>query len=478
MRLKEDQMYDRVLAGDAGSNGHFFFGVTTTGIYCLPSCGARKPLRKNIRFFATPDAARASGLRPCRKCRPDDFARGADPVRETVEALVAEMRANPAAFADVRAVARRSGFGPTRLFELFRLHYHATPADVLLRARLEAAKARLRDSRAGIAQIAADVGFESLSAFHEQFRRHAGLTPAGYRDLGGSGAAQFELALPAGYPLRYLLRALGRDPHSLSERLVGDVYTAGVQLSAGPARLTLRFAPEAVRVESTGSNAVEVHAIVVAMLGLDQDAAGFARLAKKLGFERLVAGRQELRVTQTPTAFDGLLWAIIGQQINMPFAFLLRRRLTELAGRPLPGDDLLHAPPTPAGVAALSESDLLPLQFSRQKAAYVIDTARLVAAGRLDLEALRASSATRAERALLAVRGLGPWSVNYLMMRSLGFADCVPYGDTGVTSALQALMNLEERPDVPATRRLMAVFAPWRSLATLHLWQLLQPEPS
>src|SRR6185369_11204968 len=117
-------------------------------------------------------------------------------------------------------------------------------------------------------------------------------------------------------------------------------------------------------------------------------------------------------------------------------------------------DGGLIAPPTPTAVAALSPKDLAPLQFSARKAEYVIDTAQAVASGRLDLEALRMMSATRAERTLLAIRGLGPWSVNYLMMRSLGFPDCVPLGDTGVTSGLLALLKLEERPDIDATRRL------------------------
>jgi len=87
-------------------------------------------------------------------------------------------------------------------------------------------------------------------------------------------------------------------------------------------------------------------------------------------------------------------------------------------------------------------------------------------------------SATRAERTLLEIRGLGPWSVNYLMMRALGFPDCVPLGDTGVTSGLQAALKLDERPDVDATRRLMSVFSPYRSLATAHLWQFNQPLPT
>jgi AraC family transcriptional regulator of adaptative response / DNA-3-methyladenine glycosylase II len=116
-------------------------------------------------------------------------------------------------------------------------------------------------------------------------------------------------------------------------------------------------------------------------------------------------------------------------------------------------------------------------QYSRQKAEYVIGAARLIADGKLDLAALPHMSATRAERTLLSVRGLGPWSVNYLMMRSLGFGDCVPIGDTGVTSGLHALFKLEVRPDADATRRLMSVFSPHRSLATAHIWQLNRPNP-
>ena len=64
------------------------------------------------------------------------------------------------------------------------------------------------------------------------------------------------------------------------------------------------------------------------------------------------------------------------------------------------------------------------------------------------------------------------------MMRALGFSDCVPFGDTGVTNGLQTLFKLEARPGLDATRRLMTVFSPYRSLATAHLWQLNQPIPA
>ena len=474
MRMTTAAMYARVLAGDASYNGRFFTGVLTTGIYCLPACKARKPKASNVRFYPTCEAAREAGLRACKKCHPDDFARGADPVLETIEALVGEIRTHPENFADARAIVRRSGFGATRVFELFRQHYHTTPADLLLRARLASARHQLLESEATIVQIATEAGFEAISAFHENFRRVTGLTPAAYRALRES--RRFTLALPEGYLLPYLRRALSRDIHSVTERLLGDTYTAVIQLSEGPALLTLQFSTATVRVEISRGSAVEAHEIVVGLLGLDEDAAAFARLARKLGLGRLVAGRPELRISRTPSVFDGLLWAIIGQQINFTFACLLKRRLIERTSTV--SADGLYAPPTPAAVAALEPADLLPLQFSRQKADYVISTARLIVAGKLDLTALRTMSATRVERALLAIRGLGPWSVNYVMMRSLGLPDCVPLGDTGVTSGLQALLKLDERPDMDATRRLMAVFSPYRSLATTHLWQFNQPIPT
>lgn len=467
-------MYGRLLAGDATWNGRFFTGVLTTGIYCLPSCKARKPKSENVRFFPTCEAAREAGLRACKKCHPDDYARGADPVLETVETVVNEMRSNPAGFRDARAVVRRTGFGVTRAFELFRQHYHSTPADLLLRARMQRAKQELLNGTASITDVAFAAGFEGLSGFHDNFQRLNGLTPGEYRTLAKAG--RFVLSLPAEYPLGYLRRALSRDEQSVTEKLNGDDYVTTVQFQSGPTILKLKLSPQEIVVTTPAGTGLEAHQVVIGLLGLEQDAGAFSRLARKLGLARLVAGRPELRISQTHSIYDGLLWSIIGQQINFPFACLLKRRLIELTGTSM--GDGLFSPPLPAAVAALQPADLLPLQFSRQKADYVVSISRLITEGKLDLQALRAMSATRIERTLLAVRGLGPWSVNYLMMRALGLADCVPYGDTGVTSGLQSLLKLETRPDVDATRRLMAVFSPYRSLATAHLWQLNQPTPA
>jgi AraC family transcriptional regulator of adaptative response / DNA-3-methyladenine glycosylase II len=479
MRMNHEQMYARFAASDSAWNGRFFTGVLTTGIYCLPSCKARKAKSANVRFFASCDEARKAGLRPCLKCHPDDFARGADPVLESIETLVSEIRGNPGRFRDARAVVRRSGFGTTRCFELFRQHFHATPADLLLRARIARARRSLVGGDLPLADVACESGFESMSVFHEHFKAMNGMTPSAYRDLRSAGA--FAIELPPGYPLAYLLRTLGRDPVSATDRLTGSTYETASDLDGVRAVVRVQLGEPSVLVSVIAEGPVgpgqrvAAHRQVSGLLGLEQDAAAFSRLARRLGVARLVSGRAGLRLSQTPSVLDGLLWCIIGQQINLPFACVLKRRLVENLGTPLPGG--LFSLPSAESIARLTPADMRPWQYSRQKAEYVIGAARLVAEGKLDLAGLPLMSATRAERTLLSVRGLGPWSVNYLMMRSLGFADCVPIGDTGVTSGLQAVFKLEERPDADATRRLMTVFSPHRSLATAHIWQFNRPHP-
>ena len=88
------------------------------------------------------------------------------------------------------------------------------------------------------------------------------------------------------------------------------------------------------------------------------------------------------------------------------------------------------------------------------------------------------TTATGTARDLLALRGCGPGTAQYVLMRGVGFRDCVPVGDAGLTLALQRWFRLDGRPDVPETLRLMAPFANHRSLATFHLWASLKGTPA
>jgi AraC family transcriptional regulator, regulatory protein of adaptative response / DNA-3-methyladenine glycosylase II len=470
-------MLERFYARDRASDGQFLTGVLTTGIYCLPSCPARKPLPENVRFFTTPGEARSAGLRPCRRCRPDDFYRAYDPDAHLAEALAAQVRRDVAAYPDAARLSAAAGVGATKLNALFRRHFHATPAAWLARERAAAACRLLAaGDGAGLTAIAYAVGYESLSAFHDNVRRHTGMTPGDYRRLGSS--PDFTVALPADFRAADVLRHIGRDAESLVEKVTGNEFVKAMRLGGVPARLivTIEDGAARCRVESSAPVPPEgmraAHAGVVRMLGLASEPAAFEKqVARRPELARLVEGRRGLRIPLTADPFEAMVWVIVGQQVNLAFAYELRRTVVALAGED--AGDGLRAHPTPDAVAALDYDDLTRRRFSRRKAEYVIDTARAIASGELPLDALADAPATVAAKRLLDVRGLGPWSAAYLLMRGYGFADCVPVGDAGLTAALARFFSLDHRPTAAETEALMEPFAPFRSLATFHLWTSL-----
>lgn len=402
-----------------------------------------------------------------------------DPDLQRIEQAVGLIRENPADFADAAAMARRSALGTSKLHELARKHFHATPGQLLTRARIAKAQSLLLANGSSVAGIAAEVGYEDPSSFHQRFRRLAALPPADYRRL--LGGREFTLELPRSYPLAQVLAQLGRDPASPTCRVAGREVALALTLAGVPALVRLRFAAGAVRcsLESPAKlqddAAVLAHGQLLRLLGLDRSPEAFERAcAASPDRARLVAGRRGLRLLGTPDPFDALVWSIVGQQVNLPFAFTLRRRLIERAGVPVA--EGLACLPLPEALAGLTVDELTADQLSRRKAEYVLGAARLVADGGLPLAALARGSATRAQEALLAVRGLGPWSVNYLLLRGFGHEDCVPLGDSGLTRGLMTFYGLAERPGERETAELMAPFAPYRSWATLHLWQSLRIE--
>jgi AraC family transcriptional regulator of adaptative response / DNA-3-methyladenine glycosylase II len=471
MRWTKEHLYDRILAKDASFNGRVITGVLTTGIYCLPSCPARKPLIENVRFFEDEPAAQAAGLRPCKRCRPDVFYRGDDADLEKLESAMAQAAAVPAAFREVEALAEAAGMGITKLKELFRNHAQSLPAAFLQRTRIQSACGRLVEGASDLSALAFEVGYESPSGFHEAFRRQTGLSPGVYRTLLGSDG--FTLSLPEGLRVADVLAFQGRDALSVSEQVEGNRLRKAFLCEGKASVLALAFSEKEVEVSlagATGASAMaKAHGVALRLLGWHGDPAAF-----ESAHPALARGREGLRVLLTLDPFEALVWAILGQQVNLAFAFALRRDLIRRVG--VPAAEGLIAHPDAGRIAALEVGDLQALRFSRRKAEYLLHAAREVAAGRLCLEALR--TATGAARNLVALRGCGPWTAQYVLMRGLGFRDGVPVGDAGLTLALQRWFGLDARPGAAETLRLMAPFAPHRSLATFHLWASLKGVPA
>jgi AraC family transcriptional regulator of adaptative response / DNA-3-methyladenine glycosylase II len=462
--MDDERRFQHFLRRDPAYDGKFLTGVLTTGIYCLASCPARRPKRENVRFFSSPDEARRSGLRPCHRCHPDWFYRGEEWYESLYEQTVARVRQAPAAFSEIAAIGAAAGISRTALNDLFREHGHESPGAFLRRIRVEHV-CRLLECGIKPAEAAASGGFDGTSAFHQQFLARTGLTPGGYAGLGN--ARDFVLNLPAGYRCREVLDFYGRDPLSVSEQVSAGGLKKALLIEGQPSLVEISFQRDTACVGVNGGNTFRAHRAVVRMLGIDSDAGGFERqFAEDPILGDLVKRQRGLRIPLTPEPWEAIAWAIMGQQISLKAAVALRRELITALGRLHSGG--LRAHPSAEAVAEMDVEALRKLKFSRSKAEYMIAAAQAVAGGELPVLKLRELSAKHSARLLGNVRGIGPWTIQYAFLRGFGFADCLPAGDAGLAQGLGRLRG--DRPKEAEVREMMSRFAPYRSLATYHVW--------
>ena len=462
--------WDRAEARAGRFDGKFLIGVLTTGIYCLPSCPTHPPKPENVRLVKTEAEALALGLRACKRCRPDLFYRGEDENVSLFEGLVERVRAVPGEYRGVPDLAKACGVKGTKLGDLFRVHAHLTPAAWLRREHVRAAAQQLLESDDKVVDIGFASGFESESVFHRQFVALTRMTPGAYRAL--KGASVWLLQLPAGYRAQEILAYHGRDPESPSERVEGRRIFKALATGDGPTVLEIAFEADGAWCRAHAERRLSVetmahlHRASLRMLGLTNEVTAFeSRAARDPRFAPFVTRRRGLRVPLTATVFDGLCWAIIGQQVNVKFAGALRREILQF-GEPA-GDLIAH--PSPERVADIGAALLAKRRYSRSKAEYLIGAAQAVAENRIPVETIADRSAVAAETSLKGVRGIGHWTARYIMLRA-GFADAAPVGDSALAAALARIHAMAERPKHEEAERLMAEFAPHRSLATMHLW--------
>ena len=290
----------------------------------------------------------------------------------------------------------------------------------------------------------------------------------------------FVLALPEHYRLHDVLAFHSRDSESVAEEVGAERLRKGVLLDGVPVVLDIALAPTsascAVQADGKLSKAAQaqVREAALSILGLRIDPEPFSAFAARDKiFGPLTRAQPGLRIVQSATVFEALTWAIIGQQINLSFAIALRRTFILQAGRRHSGG--LWCYPAAANVARLEIEDLTSRKFSRAKAETLLRLARLVADGELDLDVSPSNSIERISAALLAVKGIGPWTVNYGLLRGYGYADCSLHGDVAIRAALQALLGEDAKPDMARTEKILAEYSPHRTMAAAHLWASLHP---
>lgn len=327
-------------------------------------------------------------------------------------------------------------------------------------------------------------GYSNRGAFAKAFTSRYLASPEDFHSSGGSG--QLRMRYGGAFDNRMTLEYLARDSENQAEIVEQGTYTRYFPLGGRPVKASLllerRHWTMKFPSRLSAPKVMALHRLATHMLGLGQPLARFRNLVRDhpvLG--PLALAMPGVRIIQTPSLWEALSWAILGQQINLAFAYKLRNRLIYLAGgfdnpRPRP-----IAYPAPSQLLELDPERLRQAQFSRQKIEYLYGLAKEFESSALTGIALAEVSLDNTdpgelETRLLAIRGLGPWTVAYGMMRGLGHLDALPVGDAGLRQALRIRFNLDGPPDAAAQESIMEPFRPYRSLATYYLWKSLAPK--
>jgi len=207
---------------------------------------------------------------------------------------------------------------------------------------------------------------------------------------------------------------------------------------------------------------------------LDLDLVPFYKLASQDSLlNTAITQFYGLRIIGIPDLFEALCWGIIGQQINLTYAYTLKRRFVESFGKHVDCEGGSYwIFPTPQEISELTVEDMTSLGMTIKKCEYVIDVAKLMTAGLLTKEILlNTSDCKTSEKILVNIRGIGPWTANYVLMRCLKFSSAFPIDDVGLHNAIKYLLDKDKKPTKEEILQLSTHWAGWEAYATFYLWR-------
>ncbi|MGI5214219.1 AlkA N-terminal domain-containing protein [Plantactinospora sp. CA-290183] len=488
MDLDFERCYRAVDSRDQRFDGWFYTGVTTTGIYCRPSCPATTPKRENVRFFPSAAAAQRAGLRACRRCRPDAVPGSPDwDIRADVVGRAMRLIGDGVVDREgIPGLAARVGYTERHLHRMLVAEVGAGPLALARAQRAQTARILVETTELGLAEIAFAAGFGSVRQFNDTIREVYAVAPSDLRTAARARAARAGSGAPGALTLRLAYRPplhAGALLDFLALRAVPGVeevdagsYHRGLRLPHGPAEVTLTPTPGYVTATLRLTDVRDLAPAVARcrrLLDLDADPEAVdATLAADPALAAAVAKEPGVRVPRAVDGFEMVVRAIVGQQVSVAGARTLLARLVtagpvdHAAGADADGTPVgrgLRPFPSAEEVLALPDSAF---GMPAARRASIRAVAAEVAAGRLDLD----PGADRAElaRRLTALPGIGPWTAGYVAMRGVGDPDTFLGTDLGVRQGAAAL----GLPDDPKTLDAYAGrWRPWRSYAVIRLWR-------
>ena len=506
MELDFERCYRAVDSRDQRFDGWFVTAVSSTGIYCRPSCPAITPRRKNVAFYPTAAAAHRLGYRACRRCRPD-AAPGSPEWDVRADVVGRAMRLIGDGVVDrdgVDGLANRLGYTTRHLNRMLVAEVGAGPLALARAQRAQTARTLIETTDLGLAEIAFAAGFGSVRQFNDTVREVYSIAPSELRTAArqrtpvGRGTLTVRLAyrppLHAASTLEFLrMRAIPGV-----EIVTDHDYTRAIRLPYGTAYVQLTPAEDYISATLRLADVRDLSPAVARcrrLFDLDADPAAIdGVLGADPALAAQVAAEPGVRVPRAVDGFEIAVRAIVGQQISVAGAITILGRLIAAAPDPDELDPVGAHPnsaqpngaepdgagsstadaerfgvglrpfPDPATVAKLPDS-----AFGMPKAriATIRSLAEAINADEVVLDGSVDRDETRA--ALEAIPGIGPWTANYVAMRALGDPDVFLSTDIAVRRAARSA-GLPEQP-IPLARQAER-WAPWRSYAVIRLWRM------
>ncbi|MCL4158902.1 UNVERIFIED_CONTAM: hypothetical protein GTU68_050994 [Idotea baltica] len=462
--------YEAIRRRDARFDGHFYTAVTSTGIFCRPSCPARTPRSANVRFYSHAAAASTAGFRPCRRCRPE-LAPGHPEWNRRTDLAGKALTLIEQGVVDAEGVtglASRLGVSERHLRRELNEVVGTGPTQLARSRRLWLARLLLDQTNLAITDVAFASGFSSVRQFNDAFKQTFDATPTSLRrrpDTAASGATELTLTLSCRGSVQWteLHRFLSARAIDGLETVTPKTFRRGVpggwlelEGTESANKLLLRCSLDRL------DRVAQLVPLVRRVADLDTD---LEPIAEHLRSDPQLEPR--LRTTPLPRlpgtfdAFELAIRAVVGQQVSVAGARTTLGNLVSLAvGQPdadEQADSLLSGFPTPEQIVA-APLDRLGMPGRRRETVLALATA--VAEQKIDLSPAGDRQQTIAQ--LLAVPGIGPWTAGYITMRALNDPDGWPVGDLVLRNSLGVeAKELEQRAEN---------WRPWRAYAALLLW--------
>lgn len=461
---------------DARFDGWFYTGVTSTGIYCRPSCPARTPKPANMRFYATAAAAQAAGFRACKRCRPN-ASPGSPEWDLRADAVGRAMRLIADGVVDregVGGLASRLGFSERHVHRMLVDVVGAGPLAIARAARAQNARTLLETTTLSATDVAFASGFSSVRQFNATVQEIFASTPSQLRRAPRASRAErargIELRLPARPPfdfarLREFLAYRAVDGVEIAD---DEKYARSLALPHGTGIVELRATENGVRARFDLSDLRDLGAAterVRRLCDLDADpVASDDALAADPLLRASVTARPGMRVPGNVDGAELAIRAVLGQQVSVRGAASAAAKLTRLCGAQLKtaSGEVTHCFPSAAAISRL-DPETLPMPRPRGRA--LVGLAKALAGGEVRLDG--AEDRLRVHEQLTALPGIGEWTAQYVAMRALRDPDAFLPSDLGVRRGLEALgLDGSPRAAEAAAER----WRPYRAYALQHLW--------